>query len=72
MTAAKRPTAEALLPVAEVARLWRVSKNYVYDRISSGELRSVNLKGGRAKTRVPESAMAEYVTKHTRAKEQAA
>lgn len=49
MTAAR---AEALLTVAEVARLWRVSKNFVYDRISSGALRSVNLSGSRAKTRV--------------------
>lgn len=66
MSAAK---AEPLLPVAEVARLWRCSKNYVYDRISAGELRSVQLPGARAKTRVPESAAAEFVAKHTRAKE---
>jgi len=63
MTAAR---AEALLPVAEVAKLWRCSKNYVYDLISSGALRSVNLAGSRAKTRIPESALTEFVSKNTR------
>lgn len=58
--------AEALLPVAEVATLWRCSKNHVYDLISSGALRSVNLTRGRAKTRIPESALAEFVAKNSR------
>ncbi len=59
-------TAEALLTVAEVAKLWRCSKNLVYDRISAGQLRSVNLTDGRAKTRIPESALAEYLKARTR------
>lgn len=58
--------AEALLPVAEVAKLWRTSKNYVYDRIADGSLRSVNLPSGRAKTRVPESAAADFIKANTR------
>lgn len=56
--------AEALLPVAEVARLWRCSRDHVYDLISAGELRTVNLGTGRAKTRVPESSLAQYIARH--------
>lgn len=58
--------AEALIPVAELAEKWRVSKNFIYDLISRGELRSTQLGKGRAKTRVPESAIAEYVKANTR------
>ncbi len=58
--------AEALLTVAEVAKLHRVSKNYVYDLISRGLLRSTNLPSGRAKTRIPESALADFVKANTR------
>ncbi len=62
-----KPTkAEELLPVAKVAELWHCSKNHVYDLISRGELRSVNLTHGRAKTRIPESALADFVTANTR------
>lgn len=63
-----KPTkaAEALLPVSEVAALWRCSPNLIYDLISRGELRSVNLTHGRAKTRIPESALADFVTANTR------
>lgn len=57
---------EALHTVAEVAAAWRCSKNHVYDLISSGDLRSVNLTRGRAKTRIPESALAEFVAANTR------
>jgi len=62
----KPKTAEALLPVSEVAELWRCSKNHIYDLISRGELRSVNLTHGRAKTRIPESALADFITANTR------
>ena len=62
---------DELLPVAEVAKLWHCSKNRIYDLIASGELRSVNLTRGRAKTRIPASALAEFVEKNTRIKERA-
>jgi excisionase family DNA binding protein len=58
--------AEALLPVTEVAALWRCSVDHVYDLIAAGKLRSLNLARGRAKTRVPESALAEFVARNTR------
>lgn len=59
-------SAEVLYPVSEVAKLWRCSINHIYDLISRGELRSVNLTRGRAKTRIPESALADYITANTR------
>lgn len=58
--------AEALLPVTEVAKLWRCTIQHVYNEIARGRLRSVNISAGRAKTRIPESALAEYVERNTR------
>ncbi len=59
-------TAERLYTVAEVADLWGTSKNYVYDRISSGELTSIDLGTSKAKTRVPESAVNSFLAPRTR------
>jgi len=59
-------SAEPLIPVAEVAEAWRVSKNYVYSLIASGALPATTLPTGRAKTRIPESALAEFVARNTR------
>lgn len=61
--------AEVLYPVAEVAKLWRCSVDHVYDLISAGQLRVVNLARGRAKTRVPESALSEYIRRNSRVAE---
>jgi excisionase family DNA binding protein len=55
------PRGEALLPVSEVAALWRCSVDHIYDLIAAGELRSIQLTRGRAKTRIPESALAEFI-----------
>lgn len=52
---------EVLYPVAEVAQLWRVGKDHIYDLIARRELRSIQIAHGRAKTRIPASALAEYV-----------
>lgn len=54
-------TAEVLYPVSEVAEMWRCSREHVYEQIRHGRLRTVNLARGKAKTRVPESALEEYV-----------
>jgi excisionase family DNA binding protein len=54
-------SAEALYPVSEVAQLWRCSDGHVYNLINAGKLRTVNIARGKAKTRIPESALAEYV-----------
>ncbi|MET8278193.1 helix-turn-helix domain-containing protein [Micromonospora sp. NPDC005174] len=58
--------AEEMHTVAELAKAWRCSKNFIYDLISDGKLRSVDLTNSRAKTRVPASAVKEYLTKQTR------
>lgn len=56
---------EPMHPVAEIATAWGVSKNHVYALIKTGALRSVNLGHGRAKIRVPESALNAYVEQLT-------
>lgn len=58
--------AEVLYPVAEVAKLWRCSKDYVYAQISAGRLVATSLPGGKAKTRVSESALAEFIERYSR------
>ena len=54
-------SAEILYPVSEVAKLLHCSTEHVYEQIRRGRLRTVNLAHGKAKTRVPESALAAYV-----------
>lgn len=56
--------AEEWHPVAHLAEKWHCSKNHVYDLIAKGELRSIQLGLGKAKTRVPQSAVDEYEQRH--------
>ena len=58
-----RQPAEPLYPVSEVAALWHVSTRHIYDLIARGLLRTVAL--GARKTRIPESALAEYIDRHS-------
>lgn len=64
--------AEALLTVKELAALWRCSPCHIYDLIADGELAAVQISKGRAKTRIPESAAAEYVARQLRTRRAAA
>lgn len=64
--------AEVLYPVSEVAELWRCSEDHVMRLVSRGLLRSLDIGMGAAKTRIPESALAEFVAKNSRSKERAA
>lgn len=57
-------SAETLFPVTEVAELWRCSPRHVYREIARGRLRTVQIGNGRAKTRIPASALADYVRKN--------
>lgn len=57
--------AETLYPVAEVAELWRCSRQHVYNLVRRGKLRTTDLGLDEAKTRIPESALAEYVKRNT-------
>jgi len=66
-------SAETLYPVAEVAEMWRCSREHVYEQIRRGRLRSVQIGTGKAKTRIPESALTDFVEKNSRrTKERAA
>lgn len=59
-------TGEPLLTVAEVAALWRCSPQHIYNLIDAGDLRYLHISDSRAKVRVPESALAEYVSRRVR------
>jgi len=58
-----RVAAEPLLPVKEVAELWRCSPRHIRDLIAEGELSATAL--GPRDTRIPESSLADYVRRHT-------
>lgn len=57
--------AEEMYPVSELAQLWRCSVDHIYDLIAKGELRTVPLGIGRAKTRIPASAAAEFIERRS-------
>lgn len=62
--------AEVLYPVTEVAEMWRCSDDQIYRLIAAGRLRSVDIGIGAAKTRIPESALAEFVAKNKNARKE--
>ncbi len=62
----RRPDAEEMLPVSELAERWRCSRDHVYDLIAAGELEVVDIGRGRAKTRVPASSANAYIARHKR------
>jgi excisionase family DNA binding protein len=71
-TGPPRQTAEVLYPVSELAELWRCSDQHIYNLIARRELRSIQLGMGRAKTRIPASAAAEFVARRSSKKAKAA
>lgn len=54
---------EVMYPVAELAALWRCTPQHIYNLIAAKQLTSVQIGLGRAKTRVPASAAAEFVAR---------
>lgn len=59
--------ADILYTVAEIAKLWRCSRQHIYNEIARGRLVATQAAGGgRAKTRVAESALADYVRQNSR------
>jgi excisionase family DNA binding protein len=58
---------EEQLTVAELAKKWRCSRGHIYDLIAAKKLRATDIGEGRAKTRIPESAVAEYLDRKMRA-----
>lgn len=67
-SASKRQSAllEPLYTVAEVAESWRCTRQHIYNLIARGQLRVVDTGSlGRTKTRVPESALVEFIENRT-------
>lgn len=62
MSAAKG--AEDLYPVSEVAAKWRCTPQHIYNLIAAGLLVTTSIGRGRAKTRIAESTLAEFVSKN--------
>jgi len=54
---------DVMYPVAELAALWRCTPQHIYNLIAAKQLASVQIGLGRAKTRVPASAAAEFVAR---------
>lgn len=57
--------AEHLYSVATVAKMWGCSADLVYDEIARGNLAATQLGVGRAKTRISESSLNDYVKART-------
>jgi len=62
----KYAEAEEMYPVTELAEKWRCSVGHVYHLIARGQLRSIQIGIGRAKTRIPASAAAEFIAKQSK------
>lgn len=56
---------EDLIPVAELARRWRCSRQHIHNLIASGALATVQVADSRAKTRIPASAVETFVRQRT-------
>jgi excisionase family DNA binding protein len=66
---AKTPTQpERLYTVDEIAATWSCSKNLIYNLIRDRKLDAVNIGIGRAKMRIPASAINAYIAATTKAK----
>lgn len=56
-----------LYPVADLARLWSVSREYVYEEIRAGRLPVVEMgNGDRSKARVSSVDAARWIAEHRR------
>jgi excisionase family DNA binding protein len=51
--------------VKTLAEMWECSDDHIYDLIAKGELSYVPLGIGRAKTRIPASAVEEFITRRS-------
>ena len=56
------PKPEGLHRAEDVANLWHVSRTKIFELLRTGELRSLKIGGLR---RIPESALAEYISKQS-------
>lgn len=51
--------------MSELAKLWGCSPQHIYTLIAAGELRTSDIGVKSAKTRIPESAVAEFMARRT-------
>lgn len=56
---------ERQYPVAEVARLLGMSRDWVYDRLDDGTFVTANFGEGKSKKRVPASSIQAFIDSHT-------
>ncbi|HEX6873028.1 MAG TPA: helix-turn-helix domain-containing protein [Micromonosporaceae bacterium] len=59
-------SAEVMHTVKELAGIWRCSVAHIYNLINTRRLRSTDIGVGRAKTRIPASAAADYIRRNSR------
>lgn len=52
-------------PVAEVARLLGMSRDWVYERINDGTFTIANFGEGKSKRRIPASSINAFINAHT-------
>lgn len=52
-------------PVAEVARLLGMSRDWVYERLDDGTFVSANFGAGKSKKRIPASSVNAFISAHT-------
>ncbi len=66
MAAARTAEPETLWTVAQLADAWTVSKTFIYDLIAAGELESFDIGHGRAKTRIRQHDVDDYIRRRKR------
>lgn len=66
MTATQRAASTQLLTVAETAQRLRCCRNTVYAFIARGELACLDIGTGKAKTRIPESVLEQFIADRLR------
>ena len=52
-------------PVAEVARLLGMSRDWVYERLADGTFVTANFGTGKSKKRIPASSINSFIESHT-------
>jgi excisionase family DNA binding protein len=66
MASAHTTQPETFWTVAQLATAWTVSKTFIYDLIAAGELESFDIGHGRAKTRIRQRDVDDYVRRRKR------
>lgn len=65
----RRGEVERHYPVAEVARLLGMSRDWVYQRLEDGTFVTANFGDGKSKKRIPASSIQAFIEAHTYSEE---